>query len=1251
MRANSRNPKRPRIGVLAGWQVYGGTLDTYLNQTFGGILSAATDHECDLMLACGLGSPRDIGEGRPAWPVLLPEADFVPVGPWNADGLLVVLPITFEKGAHYFDQLVADGYPVVFAGTGERGPSVIADNEGGIRQAFAHLVGHGHRRIAFIAGHEHRAQGDSGRRLAAFRSALQAWGLPHEPGLIAHGYHTVAGGRQAMEQILRTGIPFTAVLASNDESAIGAMNVLQEHGLLVPQDVAVIGFDDRLGARAQLPPLTTVHYPMFEVGYRALGLLIETLTGHTTTDAASSHSRMFHPETVRVPTWLVVRESCGCLPGLAGGRRSQEGIATPTPPLGSVEINRPGVLADRLHIVEAMVAALSATVHRPGADEIRYLCRRLVEALVASLEQNSPDIFYGVLQQVLHRMTSLGNDPNVWQVAISLLRDQRQFIGDRMPHPVACQQVQDTLDQARIAISEHAQEQYARHLIHQAETAYQFGQMIAQFHAAETEAEVYGALARSLPQLRIQHAVVASYEPEGKDPVALTIAHSPNAPDGGSRRFPTRAFPPPGLYPDDEPLSIALLPLVIQDKLRGFVAFDTGNLEISGDLARQLAAALRSVGLYREAVEGQRLAEEANRLKSRFLSMVSHELRTPLNLISGLTDLLLREGIEISPGKYEVNWEDIERIYVNAKHLDDLIRDVLDLAQSETGQLKLVREPLDLGEVLAELAVIGGQLVRDKGLAWRIEIPSEPLPVWGDRTRLRQVVLNLVNNAVKFTARGEIALTASVEDGRVTVSVQDTGLGIPAAEQEAIFDEFWQSGRTAARGYGGLGLGLAICKRLVEGHGGEIGVRSSSPDASSGEERMGSTFYFTLPTMERREVCPPAETLSAQQGYVALLVKDAGTSRSLQEHLTRRGFDVEVYAAPGAPSSGSRRANWLSRLLSDPPRAAILDLGLASERGWQVIRLLKENASTRDVPVLFAALADGQRAGATVEIDYLAGGRLASTPKGSTELCEALLRRRLTRHGPTRRGPTSGKGDEQDTGKILVVDDDPGVLEMHTRIVKAQLPGSQVLCARNGREALQVIQQERPDLVVLDLMMPELDGFGVLEAMHDSIASRNIPVIVLTGQVLTQEDMSRLSQGVTYVLEKGLLSVEETLAHIEAVLNHSRQPSYDAQQIVRRAMAFIHAHYAESISRADVAFDVGVSERHLARCFSKETGLTVSAYLNRYRIREAKRLLEAGDKSVTEVALEVGFSSSSYFGHVFRQETGMSPGAYRRGER
>jgi AraC-like DNA-binding protein len=343
----------------------------------------------------------------------------------------------------------------------------------------------------------------------------------------------------------------------------------------------------------------------------------------------------------------------------------------------------------------------------------------------------------------------------------------------------------------------------------------------------------------------------------------------------------------------------------------------------------------------------------------------------------------------------------------------------------------------------------------------------------------------------------------------VTISVRDTGLGIPVEDQEVIFDEFRQSDRTTSRGYGGLGLGLAICKRLVELHGGEIGVRST------GEENGGSTFYFALPTL-----------------------------------------------------------------------------------------------------------------------DYL------SEPVGTRELVEVMLD-----HRPL------GSDDQNKNGRrILIVDDEPTVLDVHARIVENHMPDCRVLRAQSGQEALAIVERENPNLVLLDLMMPGLDGFDVLQAMRAREASREIPVIVLTNRVLTEQDVNRLDGASTRVLGKGLFSVVETLERMESALNGGRPAGSPTQRIVLMAIAYIHTHYARPISNDDIASHVGLSGRHLTRCFREEIGVTPISYLHRYRMRQAKLLLRAGGKSITDTAMEVGFSSSGYFARVFRQEVGVSPREYQRSE-
>jgi YesN/AraC family two-component response regulator len=231
---------------------------------------------------------------------------------------------------------------------------------------------------------------------------------------------------------------------------------------------------------------------------------------------------------------------------------------------------------------------------------------------------------------------------------------------------------------------------------------------------------------------------------------------------------------------------------------------------------------------------------------------------------------------------------------------------------------------------------------------------------------------------------------------------------------------------------------------------------------------------------------------------------------------------------------------------------------------------------------------------------------------------------------------------------ILVVDDDPETLDLHARIAQAHSAANQVLRAHSGRAALAILARVHVDLVLLDLTMPELDGFAVLAAMRADDAMRDIPVIVVTGKILSEEEMARLNQGVTAVMGKGLYNLDETLAHLDSALAHKRKLNSEAQRLVRKAMAYLHAHYAEPLTRQAIAEHVGLDEDYLTYCFRQELGITPITYLNRCRINRAKYLLKHTGETVTAIALQVGFADSGYFSRVFRREVGTSPDAFRR---
>jgi signal transduction histidine kinase/DNA-binding LacI/PurR family transcriptional regulator/AraC-like DNA-binding protein len=1139
------------------------------------------------------------------------------------DGLIIWSSSLSSYVGHDSLRRFCDRYrplPIVSIGVVLDGiPSVVLDSYQGMREAMAHLIEvHGRRRLAFIRGPQgHR---DADERYRAYLDAMKAYRLPIATDLVSPNYKWFdPGGRDMMHRLLdKRRAVFDAVVCVNDESAVQAMEVLQARGVRVPGDVSVVGFNDTPVCRVVTPPLTSVPWRMYERGQYAAKLLLALIAGEAV------------PDQVLVPARLTVRQSCGCLDPAVAQARVEQGEQ----PMRVVSDERLSVL-ERLSAGRAGGLAAIEQVIEENERNSEWIAQ-LFDAFLGELNGESSGGFLPVLEGILRQVIRAGGEISVWQKVVSALRSRTLPV--LLDDLSALMRAEDLWHQARVMIGEQTQRTrgYQGWLAQQhAERLRRISHVLAKTTRVP---DLMNVLAEELPQLGIGRCYLALYEDplESTEWCHLVLAYD----EGGrrdlrpeERRVRAQDLAMGVLLPPKQSFSMLIQPLHFGDEQLGLVVFEqqpAGDIytvlqeEISVTLKAVLLAE-RNVELYRQAVaaegvaqEGRRLAEEADRLKSRFLSMVSHELRTPLVLLVGLSEMMLRERTgDHRPPLPEPYRQDLARIHVSAQQLDSLVRDVLDLTRSQRGQLLLAMERLDLAKVLGAVALVGEQMARDKGLGWRLDMPEQLPPVTGDPARLQQVVLNLLTNAVKFTPCGEVSLRAVEEAGAVTVLVSDTGLGVPEAEQEAIFDEFRQSERTAARGYGGLGIGLALCREIIDLHGGQIGVRSS------GEEQSGATFFFTLPIIRDESGQQPGRHVGSQA--VLLLTTRAGSGGRLEAHLVEEGFQVERLFV-------DETSDWQPQVFALSPGAIVLDCAPDSARGWQLIETLKQHPGTQDIPVLFYALpaSPEQGAGALLALDHLA------KPLGAATLARTLQRYEL--------------GADRQDGKrtVLVVDDDPSIREMHTRVVQTALPDSRVLQASSGRIALDIMQHERPALVLLDLMMPELGGMGVLAAMQADERLRGIPVIILTAHTLDHEEMAQLTRGVAAVLQKGLFTVEETLLHIEEALARNKRLGSDAQRTARKAMAYIHEHYAEPLAREEVASHVGVSARHLTRCFQQEVGLSPIAYLNRYRVKQAKQLLDAGDSSITEVAGAVGFASSGYFTEAFRREVGMSPREYQR---
>lgn len=1184
---------RPTIGFLLSW--FG---ESYTQAIFSAAVGTAREREINLICF-------EVGRLHSSFQDGKNQILYDLVGAERLDGLVIFSEgmdqfVTPQEMEEFIKFHYAARLPVISIGKLEGVPSIETDLKSGMREQVSHLIeAHGCRRIAFIHGPE--SQDAAIALFTGYCEALRAHGLSIDPDLITPpGVWGPELGEMAVRILMdERGVSFEAIVGGDPE-AIGALHELRQRGIKVPNEVAVAGYNDLDIARFASPPLTTVFRPVERSARLAIDMLLGRLNGDDI-------------KTLRLlPTRMVVRRSCGCMPlSVLEAAVEPAGLQAGPQSVTQNENGTPGYVEEILH-------SLGAPADRQTIEAVKNLPELFTGEVLGTLS----NVFISALEELLRWSINLNANTGDWHKFISSLR------GHHLPafqdDSIALLRAENLCHQARVMTWDVSEQARASQ---QARTR-QYEELLRNINLALIATfDVDGLikiLIQQLPLLGITSCYLALYEnpskPAGFSKLILAYDERGTRPiELAKQKFPSKMLFPDHVRTSDRPYVMLVEPLYFAEEQLGFVVFEVGPLEgtIYSTLRGQISSALKgallatyNIELYDAALKARQGAEEANRLKSRFLSMVSHELRTPISLIVGTIEMMDYQQWREVPDEFS---QDVESIRAGAQHLSFLIGDVLDLTKSQAGELRLTRENLNLERIFEEINFLAGPMAREKGLTWQIETPRRFPTVWGDRVRLQQVILNLVSNAIKFTEQGAVTLKVETRPDEITVLVCDTGLGIPPEEHDKIFDEFWQSERTVQIGWGGMGLGLAISKQLVELHGGTIGVHSS------GIDRSGSTFYFTLSTIE--ETIRIEDMVGQRSSSVLLLTEKPKKVAQVSNHLVQRGFDVEILSV-------HNEAEWLADVVSMSPGAVVLDFEPAMERGWELMRLIKGNPATQNVPVVFFSLLDKKNHGSILNLDYL------TKPIGTAELARAIERQGFPR--------------DCEFGRIiLIVDDDPRLLDLHTRIVQANVKDCRVLQAHNGREALDIMESERPDLVLLDLMMPEIDGFGVIEEMQNRVSTRNVPIIVITGQILTYQEMERLQQGIAAVLGIGLFTVEEVLSQIESALCTNKQLGCQAKQVVRQSMAYIHERYSEPITRKDMADFVSVSPRYLTRCFHEETGLTPITYLNRYRIRQAKELLERGDNSVTEVAFSVGFSDSNYFGRVFRREVGASPSTYQ----
>ena len=495
-------------------------------------------------------------------------------------------------------------------------------------------------------------------------------------------------------------------------------------------------------------------------------------------------------------------------------------------------------------------------------------------------------------------------------------------------------------------------------------------------------------------------------------------------------------------------------------------------------------------GLVHELEVARDAAQEASRTKSSFLANMSHELRTPLNAIIGVTEMLQEDAREFNR---DDEIESLDRVQRAARHLLALINDILDLSKIEAGKMDLVLESFPIATLIDDVVRTVELIASKNDNRIVVNCPDTIGSMYTDQIRVRQALMNLVSNASKFTSNGTVTVSAARErtaDGeRVEFAVTDTGIGMSPDQLAKLFQEFSQADSSTTRKYGGTGLGLAISRRFCQMMGGDISVES--------ELGRGSKFVITLPVhvgdIEKPARMPePARlraTRSSQQAPLILIVDDDPTVREVVgRYLEREGFMV-------AEADGGREGLRLARELN--PAAITLDITMPDLDGWTVLAAIKGDPTLADIPVILLTILDEKNRGfALGASEYLV------KPVDRDKLVR-VLRQLSTPSG----------------GSILVVDDDQ-MSRVGLRNA-LQHAGWQVVEADNGQIALTRLNEARPIAILLDLMMPEMDGFEFIDEVRQHEDWREIPIIVITARDVTAEDRARLNGRVESVIRKG----------------------------------------------------------------------------------------------------------------------------------
>ena len=585
-------------------------------------------------------------------------------------------------------------------------------------------------------------------------------------------------------------------------------------------------------------------------------------------------------------------------------------------------------------------------------------------------------------------------------------------------------------------------------------------------------------------------------------------------------------------------VAFAGYPLLVDGQIVGVMAM-FAKQELSDEVLAALAtvadAIALGVGRKRSQIELERAklaAEEASRTKSLFLANMSHELRTPLNAILGYSEMLEEEAQDLELTNFT---DDLGRINAAGRHLLALINDILDLSKIEAGKMDLFVEEFSLSSLIEDVTTVAAPLMEKNRNTLRVDVAADIGLMSADQTKVRQCLFNLLSNAAKFSENGEVTLRAHRESivglneeaprEWIVVEVQDAGIGMSAEQVLKLFQAFTQADASTTRKFGGTGLGLALTRRFCQMMGGDITVHSV--------EGQGSTFTINIPAIVKSEFNAEGEPFLSAEAVMHPLAEAVGTAPPhtcvlvidddpTQRDLMKRFLEKEGFVAQAA-SSGEQGLALAKRL---KPLVITLDVMMPGMDGWHVLDELKKDPELGEIPVIMLTMVDDKSRG------YALGAADYMTKPVDRARLSNVLRKFTCEHPPC--------------PLLLVEDDEPTRAMMKQMLQKEQW---NVAEAANGVEALQRMEENRPCLILLDLMMPEMDGFEFAERVHQRPEWRDIPIVVLTARDLSPDERAQLNQHVHQVVQKSGQSSAALMQQVRDLVESCSQAATRACEV------------------------------------------------------------------------------------------------------